>query len=268
MESVANLLAFVEVDETCPKHKCKLATIAGRDVKPVCPKCELEKLLAEKKSFDQKITAELSKRWLRRDSLVDDEDTFKCSFDNFKHEAGTQEDRVYQLCHKIAGQYYQYPEAKFNTLLVGTAGTGKSHLAMSMLKAVNDHSKGQKCLFVNIAELFQKIRNSFNDPSEYWTEGRAVSKITNADLVVLDDLGTEASMRASGDEASQFVQRVLYSILNSQKRIIVTSNLTVEQFQKVYNQKLFSRLTRGAKGHVVDFTQLKDKRSEWQNLMK
>ena len=249
MESIANLLAVVEVDETCPKHNCKLATIAGRDVKPVCPKCELEKLLAEKKTFDQKITAELSKRWLRRDSLVDDEDTFKCSFDNFKHKPGTQEDRVYQLCHR-------------------TAGTGKSHLAMSMLKAVNDHSKAQKCLFINIAELFQKIRNSFNDPSEYWTEGRAVLKITDADLVVLDDLGTEASMRASGDEASQFVQRVLYSILNSQKRIIVTSNLTVEQFQKVYNQKLFSRLTRGAKGHVVDFTQLKDKRSEWQNLMK
>ncbi|MCW1065469.1 DNA replication protein, partial [Streptococcus anginosus] len=70
------------------------------------------------------------------------------------------------MCHKIAGQYYQHPEIKFNTLLVGTAGTGKSHLAMPMLKAVNDHSKAQKCLFINIAALFQKIRNSFNDPSE------------------------------------------------------------------------------------------------------
>lgn len=270
MESVANLLAVVEVDETCPKHNCKLATIAGRDVKPVCPKCELEKLLAEKKTFDRQITAELSKRWLRRDSLVDDEDTFKCSFDNFKHEPGTQEDRVYQLCHKIAGQYYQYPDAKFNTLLVGTAGTGKSHLAMSMLKAVNDHSQNQKCLFINTASLFQKIRNSFNDPSEYWTEERAVSKIVAADLVVLDDFGTESNMREKDEmsEASQFVQRVLYSIFNSQKRIIITSNLSIDKFKSGYNQKLFSRLTRGAKGHVVDFTQLKDKRSEWQNLMK
>ena len=109
-----------------------------------------------------------------------------------------------------------------------------------------------------------------NGQRVYVTEERAVSKIVAADLVVLDDFGTESNMREKDEmsEASQFVQRVLYSIFNSQKRIIITSNLSIDKFKSGYNQKLFSRLTRGAKGHVVDFTQLKDKRSEWQNLMK
>lgn len=246
--------------EKCKIHKDTNLVYYGK-VKPFCPVCQQEKIEQEKKQADCKNTADVLRKELVRNSLVDNPNELSYTFDNFKANKGTKEYQMKAMARKIAGEYFKDKDAKFNTLFYGTPGEGKTHLAMAMVNAVNEFSNPpQRCLFVNVTSLFLAIRSSFDNPTEKWTEPYAVHALSNADLLVIDDLGSESVMNSSNSEASQFVQRVLYQVTNRQKRIIVTTNLTMNQLRQAYNPKLVSRLLAGSKGHQLDFTGISDKR--------
>lgn len=256
----ASMLKVTTSDETCPKHGCHLMGVNGHE--PICPKCEQEKVDREKEELTKQFKIQNVKSVLRRKSLVDDNDTFDVSFSSYEAKKGSLEEAAKYQARMIAGKYYKNPEANFNTLFYGLPGSGKTHLAMSILKAVNDNAQPpQKCLFINMETLFTKIKASFNNPSALWTEDYAIKLIADADLVVLDDLGSESAMRDQS-EATEFTQRILKGILNKQKRIIITTNLTSEQLSHVYNSKIVSRLLRGSKDNTVNFTDISDKRVE------
>lgn len=257
---VASALNIKTYPDTCPIHtSCHLMGIDGKE--PICPKCEQEKIEQEKIAKIEKFKEDSIRAVLRRKSLVDDKDTFKCSFENYNTQNGTIEASIKQKARTIAGEYYLHPEKKFNSVLYGTPGTGKTHLSMSILKAVNENSKPpQKCLFLNAETLFSKIKCSFNNPSSWWTVDNVLDLVKSVDLLVLDDLGTESSMRQQGDEASNFVQETLKEILDKQRRVIITTNLGSDQLNRVYNPKVVSRILRGSAGHVIDFNDVKDKR--------
>ncbi|GAA3626532.1 ATP-binding protein [Lactobacillus hamsteri] len=249
----------IKTDEKCPIHHVNLVKIGNCD--PFCTLCTREEVNQEKKQLDIANTMNIVRGNLRRNSLVDDPSEFSHTFDNFKAPEGSKEAQMKALARSIAGEYFKDKTTKFNTLMYGTPGEGKTHLAMAMLNAVNKYSDPpQTCLFINVNSLFLAIRDSFDDPTAKWTEKYAVRQLSKVDLLVIDDLGSESAMNASKSEASNFIQRVLYQITNRQKRIIITTNLTMEQLKKSYNPKLISRLLAGSKGHQLDFSGIKDKR--------
>lgn len=257
---VATMLNIKTYPDTCSIHtSCHLMGIDGKE--PICPKCEQEKIEKEKIAKVEKFKENSIRGVLRRKSLVDDQDTFRCSFENYSTENGTIEAAIKQKARTIAGEYYLHPEKEFNSVLYGTPGTGKTHLSMSMLKAVNENSNpAQKCLFINAETLFGKIKAGFDDHYSWWTVENVVDFLGSVNLLVLDDLGTESSMRQQGDEASNFVQETLKEILDKQRRVIITTNLGSDQLNRVYNPKVVSRILRGSAGHVIDFNDVKDKR--------
>ena len=55
----------------------------------------------------------------------------------------------------------EYPVDKTGLMLVGTIGTGKTHLAVGIAKALI-HEKGIACLFYDYRELLKEIQNSYN----------------------------------------------------------------------------------------------------------
>ncbi|EEJ59362.1 DnaA ATPase domain-containing protein [Lactobacillus johnsonii] len=257
---VAAALSIKTYPDTCSIHKtCHLMGIDGKD--PICPKCEQEKIEQEKVANVEKFKEKNIRGVLRRSSLVDDKDTFKCNFDSYNTQNGTIEAQIKQKARSIAGEYYLHPEKEFNSVLYGTPGTGKTHLSMAILKAVNENADpAQKCLFMNVESLFGKIKASFENPNSWWTVENVKDLFESVDLLVLDDLGTESAMRRQGDEASNFVQETLKEILDKQRRVIITTNLNSDQLNRVYNPKVVSRILRGSSGHVIDFSDVKDKR--------
>ena len=75
-------------------------------------------------------------------------------------------------------------------------------------------------------------------------------------LLVLDDLGSEASFKRELTEASDWVQGVLFGILNKRNRTIITTNLTTKELKAIYNPKLISRMNKGVAKNdgVIKFT--------------
>ncbi|UQS85818.1 ATP-binding protein (plasmid) [Apilactobacillus apisilvae] len=245
-------------DQVCSKHGCHLVEFDKPKPHLVCTKCQKEALhQREHEMIDNSVVSIQKRRTtdvLAKDSIITDDSLKNASFDNFE----TDSEETKQALHLSKQLAYKYmtTNEQFNTLLTGQPGRGKSHLALSMLKAVNNHSKKPaSCLFVSIDELFRKIKESFNYSESKFDEATMVRLLSKVDLLVMDDLGSEASMKRDSNEASDFVQRVLFGIFNARTRTIITTNLNSKELSQMYNPKLISRMEKNVKGHIIKFTE-------------
>lgn len=265
------LLKKVKVlPETCPKHPDQhLLQLPGHE--PFCPLDTREDMRQMAKDIELGYFAKRDRYQtsdvLARESIFDDDDIQGCTFDSYITQPGDETETNKQLARHMAGQYLN-PEYQANTILAGVPGTGKTHLAMGMLHAVNEHIQPPtSCLFVSVNELCRRVKDSFKYDDAPMNEKSATSLLGGVGLLVLDDLGSESVFRSAGrNEASDWTQQLLYGILNKRKgRTIFTTNLSNSELSKTYNDKLMSRIDRGVKaaGSVIKFTdKTSDKRGE------
>lgn len=134
-------------------------------------------------------------------------------------------------------------------MLQGEAGTGKSHLAFAMVKALSEYTK-EIAIFINVTDLLMKIKADFSQ------EEFLVNKIASAKFLVLDDLGMEKD--------SEWSFTILYNILNKRSNTIITTNLISTDIQKRYGRPFMSRLMKGVdKDHLMVFNDLTNKRKQY-----
>lgn len=148
------------------------------------------------------------------------------SFDNFK-----EGDKYVVACRK----FVQQPD--FSMLIIGAFGCGKTHLAVSIMRELFIENKAYLMLFKNVPELLLDIRESFRSNDKDNTEGIIIDKYTNANILVLDDMGAE--------KTSEYSITTLYTLINKRyndmKPTIVTTNLTIEQIEKQIHPRIASR---------------------------
>lgn len=260
MEALANAMSAKETAEICQKHGCHLMEARNPRFGTLCtycPQCDLEKLQALQLDFDRRAQAEIQARKFRENSLVNPK-MWDCTFDTFNAEDGSREAVMKKKVGKAA-EAFAAKKVAHHAVLYGQPGAGKSHLAMALMQEVHQTS-GQTMAFINISRLFSHLKNSFDDPSEYWTKEKALQVMTGVDLLCIDDLGTESSMGRSGQEATKWAQDVIYDVLENQDRIIITTNLSEQEMKRVYDAKIFSRIFANSQNTRFDFTGIADKR--------
>lgn len=260
-----------ELEDKCEKHHVHLVEFANR---VLCPKCaeelteKSEQELAEsltnahfgklKEVNDRKKTENYIKK-----SLISDKKILNASFSNYKIEDEETKNNK-QRARMVAKRYLD--GEIFNTVLSGKVGTGKSHLAMSILKAVNEHSDPKrKCLYVSTYKLLNTLRASYS--SEEKTEDvktKLVNFCSDAYLLVLDDLGAEVGSKNNQKTAASDNFDLLNSILEKRMDLptIFTTNLKSAQIEAVYDDRIQSRLLSGADlNSVIKFEKTNDKRN-------
>lgn len=209
----------------------------------------------KQKELEAKTTAVLDKN-----SIVPDKSLLTANFSNFKYtKKNDKEAVVLKKACDIARRYLSGEE--FNTIFKGSPGAGKSHLAMAIAQWVNDQARqrrvNKRVLFLDANEMFRRIKTSISEPHSYWSEENVLTLIRSADLVVLDDLGSESTFTGK-EQASDYIQRFLFAMINTNPCIITTTNL--ENPSEVYNPKIVSRLGRASTDSVVNFDGIEDKR--------
>lgn len=121
-------------------------------------------------------------------------------------------------------------------LLMGSCGSGKTHLAVSALLEIIDSGKPGRLLFSNFQDLIQEIQASF-DSEEAPSKSEILRPLLDVDLLVLDELGSQ--------KPSMFVQDILYYVINSrynaQRTTIFTTNYADDLSERI-GERLRSRL--------------------------
>lgn len=144
--------------------------------------------------------------------------------------------QLLEFCRKYAEKFSSQSR---NLLFMGTAGLGKTHLALAIADAVLDG--GHDVLYTSSAALMTRLgREQFDrDADEEW-----LTACKEADLLILDDLGTEF--------LSAVTISALYELINTRmlthRPTIYTTNITDQQvFITRYTEKVASRMLGNCK---------------------
>ena len=119
-----------------------------------------------------------------------------------------------------------------NQLLLGPVGVGKSHAAVAACR--EHHQRGAEVVFLPVVELLDQLRPG-------GPEG-AMENLAHADLLVLDDLGSE--------RATDWTAERLYALVNrrwlEERPIVATTNLEPDPLRTAVGERVFSRLVHDA----------------------
>lgn len=204
------------------------------DVKYYCDKCGdrgyvdgvmcscMEQLLA-KYTFE-----ELTENC---DIKLHDFDEFLLEFypsGNGKDDPRTQMSMILKRCISFANNFSVSSDSLF---MLGNTGLGKTFLCSCIAKKVIE--KGYHVIFRSVLKVFEDAL------AEHYgkRDGNTLEEIQNADLVILDDLGSEF-----GSQSDPILYQILNDRINLRKPTIITSNLSIQQLNKRYNERIVSRL--------------------------
>lgn len=167
-----------------------------------------------------------------------------CDFDDFnigyysanEYTLGNISDRehmksIYRFCMQYADTF---KETSPSIVMLGNTGLGKTHLSLSIAKKVLE--KGFSVVYGSAHDYFTRIQNENFGRSK--SSESTMDVIKNADLFILDDLGSEYDNPIN----TPVFYNIVNTRLNFNKPIIINTNLDIKQIRKRYEDRVLSRL--------------------------
>ncbi|MBQ7408186.1 MAG: ATP-binding protein [Clostridia bacterium] len=138
------------------------------------------------------------------------------------------------------------PETVKNLIFLGSTGTGKTFSAGCIASAIK--SANNTVIYLSatkLGEVFLRYHTaSFGDKRAIY------DLLTNCDLLVIDDLGTEPVYK---NVTTEYLTAFLSERLSGGKPFIITTNLELEEIKTRYNDRVLSRLS-GKESAIIKFT--------------
>ena len=139
---------------------------------------------------------------------------------------------IYNYCVNYADTFNEHSKS---ILMKGGTGLGKTHLSLAIANEVI--RKGSSVIYTSAPQIMSKLeREHFN--YQYDAQEETFNSLLKCDLLILDDLGTEF--------VSDFTRSCVYNLFNarilSNKPIIISTNLQLDELITTYSQRFVSRL--------------------------
>lgn len=138
--------------------------------------------------------------------------------------------RISRYCMEYAEHFDDNAQSLF---FFGKTGLGKTFLSSCIAKAVI--SQGKSVVYGSLLKLLRQIEEERFGRAQ----GDTTSILLDADLLILDDLGSECQ--------KAFTDAVIYELINerinTRKPTIISTNLTTKELDEKYNDRIVSRLT-------------------------
>ncbi len=122
-------------------------------------------------------------------------------------------------------------------LFYGKTGLGKTFLSHCIAKELLD--SGHLVIYQTAVSLFERMAKDTFSREE--SSGEDSHLFLTCDLLIIDDLGTEL--------VNSFVAGALFTLLNERirhgKSTIISTNLSLEQIESLYSERVSSRIASG-----------------------
>ncbi|MDD6214911.1 MAG: ATP-binding protein [Firmicutes bacterium] len=214
----------IPLDYNEVKYKCEKCLDTGYEDKKKCS-CFLQKLI--------KMRYRLSNMG---DMLHDfSEFSFDYYSDKYIDSLKMTERENMQDIFKRAQSFCRDKKGK-NLLFYGDCGLGKTFLSSCIAKKMMDN--GYSVLYITAAGLFTDYEDYRFGRKENLAFSDTMEMLYESDLVIIDDLGTEAQNSFS----LQFFFDIVGKRLAAKKKIILNTNLNMSEISARYSNRLTSRI--------------------------
>ena len=221
-----------EESEALAKEKDGLLKAAGVSEKIVfCKTCSDTGYVSGKLCECVKAVArELAVKELNESMPIDNVSFESFSLSYYPDDVQPKMEKILNHCKEYAKSFSKESD---NLLFMGKCGLGKTHLSLSIIKELTN--KGVNVVYGPAQTLFSAAEK---EHFSYSGDNEKTDEILNAELLVIDDLGTEF--------ITNYVQSLFYDIVNSRLLrglpTIINTNLSFEELEARYTPRITSRL--------------------------
>ena len=231
---------------TCEKHgdfeRITLIGKAYRGVENVkhsqCPECVKAELA----------DIEASLRALRVADLIDNAGIARrfeaCEFDNYQ---AINPDAAKNLaaCQRYTASWPDRLKAGTGLVMTGNCGTGKNHLAVSMVKnIVRNHLASVEV--TDVMRLTRAVKSTWRHNAEM-TEEDVIERFASLDLLIIDEVGVQFGSPTEMTILQEIINARYESILPT----ILISNLTFDQLKETIGERIVDRVTDGGRNRLA-----------------
>lgn len=236
-QAMEKILGTLESDcnKTCPKcgePLYKEIELLGkmRIVPRICKCREVE--LEKEKERSQNLEKQARLRQIINNSLMD-EKFRECTFETWDFSKGSK--KMYNIGKKYSDSFQEMKSKSVGLLIHGNPGNGKTYTTACIANALINNMVPVVC--VSIDALLDRIKQTY---SNYGNEGEdtVLRSLNNADLLIIDDLGTE--------QDTDWAKTKIYNILDARYRnklpLIITTNIPLIELKNKYHERTYDRL--------------------------
>lgn len=232
------------------QYEAKVMILLGKEHISSCPECceeEDKRRAVQESARAHHVAGELAKRILPQRF-------HGCDFDGYKVESDGQR-RALAICKKYASRWDDRKAKGGCLVLCGNPGTGKTHLAAAIVKAILPHEidgkshydPKQPVIYTTATAMTRKIKATYDRDSQE-SEDEVIRHLSSIGLLLIDEVGaqrgTETELLLIQEVIDGRYQRVLPTIL--------ISNLQESELSEYIGERALDRLYDNG-GAVVGF---------------
>ena len=169
------------------------------------------------------------------------------TFDNYRVEGNQSAARALTLCKSYVDQFAENYQAGRSLILTGNLGTGKTHLASGMVRAVITQHRAT-ALIVSAAEVIRVFKSTM-DRSASYSDRDLLIELAGFDLLVIDEVGAQAG--------TAYELGLLHEVIDRRYQLVVptvlVSNLAAEDLSLYIGDRALDRMRQNG-GQAVGFT--------------
>lgn len=140
---------------------------------------------------------------------------------------------IYNVCWAFVKNF---EKSQHNLLFYGPPGIGKTFMSSCIAKEVLD--TGHTVIYESSYDLFTLYEDYKFQRIDTMDAKAQIERLYTADLLIIDDLGTEIVTRSS----VAFLFNLLDTRLRHNRRMVISTNQSVSELSKIYSKRFSSRI--------------------------
>ena len=169
------------------------------------------------------------------------------TLENYHVEGNQSASRALTVCKAYVEQFAEHYHAGRSLILTGNVGTGKTHLASAVVRAVITQHRAS-ALIVSAAEMIRVFKSTM-ERSVTYTDRDLLDELAGFDLLVIDEIGAQAGTAYELGLLHEVIDRRYQLVLPT----VLVSNLPAKDLSRYIGDRALDRMRQNG-GLAVGFT--------------